>query len=171
MKQMSKRVLCLVLVLAMIVGVLPVMTMAAGASTAKVYDITVNDLVKPVGIDDPNPSFSWKMDSDVVGAAQTAYRIIVTDPAGTTMWDTGWVESGLSVGIEYAGKALASSTEYTVSVKIKDQDGNETAATTTTFEMGLLDEGFGDAGDHGPGGVADGLQVVAVDIDQIQDGQ
>lgn len=106
---------------------------------AEIYDLRVNDLPAPMGLDKRNPTFGWKMRSDLVGANQTAYAIVVTDENGNSVWDTDWVESDQSVAIRYAGKTLTSAEQYTVSVKIKDQDGEETAAVVTTFEMGLLD--------------------------------
>ena len=48
-------------------------------STAKIVDLRINDLIDPIGVDTPNPIFSWKMESDKIGARQTAYRIVVND--------------------------------------------------------------------------------------------
>jgi hypothetical protein len=110
------------------------------ASDAKVIDLRVNDLVAPVGIDTPNPIFSWKMDSDAIGAAQTEYKIVVKAQGGNTAWDSGWVKSGNSVAIRYNGKALASQTKYEVSVTIKDQNGGVTEAATTTFVTAFFEE-------------------------------
>jgi hypothetical protein len=122
--------------------VLPLMTCAINveASDAKVIDLRVNDLVAPVGIDTPNPIFSWKMDSDAIGAAQTEYKIVVKAQGGNTAWDSGWVKSGNSVAIRYNGKALASQTKYEVSVTIKDQNGGVTEAATTTFVTAFFEE-------------------------------
>jgi len=146
MKHTFVRMLSLVLVLSMLVGMFATGVMAAPAQTdAAVYDLRVDDLTAPVGLDNPTPTFSWKMDSNAVGAAQTAYHIVVTD-GDVTMWDSGWQESGLSTGINYAGKALESSTEYTVKVAIKDENGNATDYAVSTFEMALLEEdAFADA--------------------------
>ena len=145
MKHTSKRFLSFVLVLSMLVGMFAMTASAETASTAAVYDLRVNDLTAPVGLDDPNPSFSWKMKSDAIGAAQTAYHIVVTE-GDTTMWDSGWQDSSLSVGIDYAGEALQSSTEYTVKVAIQDENGKETVYAESTFEMGLLEaDAFADA--------------------------
>ena len=104
----------------------------------EIYDLRVNDLCAPMGIDRLQPTFRWKMRSGAVGARQTAYALSVTDERGKTVWDTGWVESDRSVAIRYQGKALESATEYTVSLKVKDQNGQELAPLTTRFEMGLL---------------------------------
>lgn len=67
------------------------------------------------------------MRSDVIGAKRTAYAITVTDENGVTVWDTHWVNCDCSVGIRYAGQALAAAMQYTVAVKIKNQTGQETA--------------------------------------------
>ena len=136
----TKKVIALLLCLTMVFSLFTVMPAAAeGSSAAKVYDIRVDDLVAPVGIDNTNPVFSWKMESDAIGAAQTAYSIVVASETGDEMWNTGWVEGDKSVGIVYDGQALQSSTEYQVSIALKDQDGNVTEAAGSTFEMGLLE--------------------------------
>lgn len=105
----------------------------------KIYDFLVNGLSAPMGID-KNPAFSWKMKDPFVGAKQTAYCISVTDEFNTPVWDTGWVESSRSVGIRYEGMPLQSAMCYRVAVKIKDQNGRESRAAETTFEMGFLEE-------------------------------
>jgi len=97
-----------------------VLTTVAETEKATVHDIKVNSLFAPIGIDTPNPVFSWKMNSDNIGAKQTAYSVVVTDENGAEMWNTGWVESNLSVNIPYNGTPLVSSTRYNVSVGIKD---------------------------------------------------
>lgn len=103
----------------------------------EVYDLRINDLDAPVGIDSSKPTFSWKMRSDVIGARQTAYCITVTDECGSQLWNTGWVCSDKSVGIRYEGPSLEACTGYTVSVTVKDQKGNKSTDATATFETGL----------------------------------
>jgi len=115
------------------------MTAMADIIEASVYDIKINDLVAPIGIDTKIPVFSWKMASDNIGAKQTAYLVTVTDENGTEVWNTGWVESDKSQGIAYEGSDLQSSTKYTVSVAIKDEKGAATATSVTTFETALLE--------------------------------
>ena len=110
------------------------------SATTEIYDLRVNDLHAPMGIDTRNLRFSWKMRSDVIGARQTAYCITVSSESGTPTWSTGWVDSDISVGIRYNGPVLKSCTKYVVAVKIKDQDGNETDEIITTFETGLPQE-------------------------------
>lgn len=113
---------------------------------AGIYDLRVNDLHNPMGIDTPNPSFSWKMDSCAVGAGQSAYSIQVEDENKKQVWDSGWVDSDVSVGIRYAGAKLQAAAKYRVFVRIKDQNGIETEPAAASFEMGLPpEEPFGDA--------------------------
>ena len=99
----------------------------------EVYDLRVNGLPAPMGIDDRYPTFSWKMKSDTIGASQTAYFITVSNEAGTPLWNTGWVNSDISAGIRYNGLSLEPCTKYVVTVKIKDQDGKEVDEVVTTF--------------------------------------
>ena len=105
-----------------------------------IYDLLVNGLSAPMGIDKAQPVFSWKMQSSKRGAMQSAYCITVSDENGSCVWDTGWVESDRSVGIRYQGKALQSAAIYRVTVKIKDGAGLELPAAETTFETGFFAE-------------------------------
>ena len=108
-----------------------------GKSNATIYGMLTEDLVNPVGIDDGTPVFSWKVQSDEIGWLQSAYQIVVKN-GDATVWDSGKVEAGESVGIEYAGEDLQSSTEYQWSVTVWDQKGDSKTSDTATFEMGLL---------------------------------
>ena len=114
-------------------------------ATATVYDVRVEDMVNPVGIDNTTPVFSWKTDSDTLGWTQTAYRIKVTC-GDDTVWDSGKVEDDRSVGIAYGGDTLVSSTEYTWTVTVWNQNGEIAVSDEATFEMGLVGEDpFSDA--------------------------
>lgn len=136
MEHIAKRLTCLLLAMVMVIGLLSGVTASAVETSASIYDLRVNDQRNPIGVDDAKPTFSWKMKSDAIGAAQTAYAITVSD--GTkTLWDTGWVTGSDSIGIVYAGAALAASTEYTVCVSVQDQNG-AILTTEGTFETGLM---------------------------------
>ena len=136
---MFKRVISMALILSLLAGVpFAPQAFAAGSSDVTIYDLMTEDLVDPVGIDNPNPVFSWKMKSATIGQKQTAYQLTV-QTGGTTVWDSGKVESDVSVGIVYEGQPLTSSTEYTWSVKVWDKDGNVISSPTATFETALLE--------------------------------
>lgn len=93
----------------------------------------------PLGIDVENPRFSWQMNAPEGerGYFQSAYQIIVKNPEGLVVWDTGKVESDISVGIEYGGKPLEATSRYTFIVNVWDQDGRM-ASESSWFETGLM---------------------------------
>ncbi|MGA7339677.1 MAG: family 78 glycoside hydrolase catalytic domain [Terracidiphilus sp.] len=93
-------------------------------------ELRVDNLRKPLGIDDPSPHFSWQLSDPARGAKQTAYQIIVASRADLLLagkpdvWDSGRVDSSQSIGVAYAGPALKPSTRYCWHVKVWDADGN-----------------------------------------------
>lgn len=101
----------------------------------KAYDLTIEYKSEPLGLDDVQPRFSWKLQSDSNDTFQTAYRLTVSN--GEVMWDTGRVESGQSVLVEYRGALFDARTAYTWNVTIWDNHG-ESASASARFETGLL---------------------------------
>ncbi|MCR4673974.1 MAG: glycoside hydrolase family 78 protein [Lachnospiraceae bacterium] len=115
---------------------------------ANIINLKVDGIENPLGLDDETPSFSWQMESDVVGAAQKSYQITVEDEAGNSMWDSGEVTSQESNEIAYEGKELEAKSAYTWRVSVTDTAGNTTTSETATFETGYMSEelsAFGDA--------------------------
>ena len=98
-------------------------------------------LVDPIGVDNPAPRFSWRLDDGRPGAAQTAYRITVasdsTDFEGSLVWDSGRVASD-EVLATYGGPALAPFTRYWWKVSCEDKDGVAAQSPTAFFETGLM---------------------------------
>ncbi len=135
MNRNLKQILSFILVLTMSVSLIAGVTVFA-AETSSIYDLRVNDLIKPIGIDDATPSFSWKMASDAIGAKQNAYSIVVKE-GDAEVWNTGWVSSDVSIGIKYAGSSLKASTRYTYTVSIKDQN-DAVVSAESYFETGLM---------------------------------
>ena len=97
--------------------------------------------VNPVGIDVMAPRLFWQMDDERCGARQSAYQIMVgSEPGEGDLWDTGKVMSDACTQIAYAGSTLISRQRVYWCVRIWDQDGVETPASSVSFfEMGLLD--------------------------------
>lgn len=109
----------------------------------------------PVGIDVPNPDFSFvlkSVDDSKRGLKQTAYQILVFSSEGLSvknegdMWDSGKVLSDKMAFISYNGKELNSSRKYWWKVRVWDQedqvsDWSEKACWT----MGILNAGDWDA--------------------------
>lgn len=133
----------MLLVFAMLItSLLPTtaITAKAAQTDVSVRNLMVNNVTNPIGIDTTSPHFSWKMDSSVVGQVQTAYQINVSKAGGENAWDTGKVESDVSIDVAYDGRPLESSTVYEWNVTVWDKDGNATVSENATFEMGLLEE-------------------------------
>ena len=109
---------------------------------AQIVNLKTQGMTDPLGIDAAAPSFSWQMQSDVVGAAQKAYQIVVTDPSGATVWDSGVVESSASNEIVYEGEELQPATKYTWTVSVTDTGDNTVESEPAYFETGLMSESF-----------------------------
>src|SRR4051794_30767549 len=101
----------------MLAAVLLAAGMMAGGQTGPVH-LQVDNLEKPLGIDDATPRFSWQLDDATRGAKQTAYRVsVATRPellgdGNADVWDSGKVESEQSLNVKYAGPAVKASTRY-----------------------------------------------------------
>ncbi len=108
-------------------------------------------LENPIGIDNVSPTFSWRMESERRGAAQSAYRIIVEcasdsfDTQNTVVWDSGKVEGSISAGISYEGIKLEPQKKYAWSVSVWDELGDKITSSGAFFETGLMNTGMGDA--------------------------
>ncbi len=103
-------------------------------------------MVEPLGIDSKEPLFSWQLQDSSIGARQTSYEIkVATKPALLTsgkpdVWDSGVVKSERSVGVAYAGPALAPQQRYYWRVEVWDKDGKPyTASDVSWWETGLMD--------------------------------
>ena len=116
--------------------------LAASAQAAPVH-LRTNALSTPIGIDTPQPKFSWRSDSATPNWVQSAYEILL-DPkvenlrAGHASWDSGRIASSESLDIAYTGAPLKSQQRYAWKVITWDGQGNETTATPTWFETGFM---------------------------------
>lgn len=113
-----------------------------------VYDLTVNYLNNPCGVD-TTPRFSYKAASEHEGDAQKKRRICVYSSKeacvnGDTadMWDSGWVEDDNTVLISYEGKKLAPVTRYYFSCETETVNGETARNAEGTFVTGKLDEAW-----------------------------
>lgn len=101
--------------------------------------LTVEYAATPLGIDLDKPRFGWQMLSQdhARGCKQTAYQIIVENPAGEIAWNSEKVDGGSSLAIPYAGAPLKAATKYHWTVKVWDQNAVEHTASSW-FETGLM---------------------------------
>jgi alpha-L-rhamnosidase len=107
--------------------------------------LRVEYATNPLGIDAATPRLSWRSESDVRGAKQTAYRVqtAASEPdleAGRFLWDSGRVDSDRSLFLPYGGPALASGQRVVWRVRVWDGEGEASAwSAPAWWEMGLLD--------------------------------
>jgi alpha-L-rhamnosidase len=121
------------------------MGQAAGQSGP--VHLQVDNLDRPLGIDDSTPQFSWRLNDASRGARQTAYRVqvatrpeLLTDGA-TDVWDSGKVQSGQSLNVEYAGPAVKPSMRYFWRVEVWGKEGKAYPASASEWwETGLLNQ-------------------------------
>ena len=107
-----------------------------------IVNLKTDGSVNPLGVDSAQPVFSWQMQSDAIGAAQTSRQIVVKDASGTVVWDSGEVESRVSNGIPYEGEALKPCSRYTWSVAVKNQNQDLLESEEAFFETSLMDPGI-----------------------------
>ena len=114
-----------------------------GLTGQNVIDLQTDYLENPIGIDNPNPRLTWKIDNSKDGAKQTAYSIVV----GTNdelvhsdyiKWNSGKVESEDQL-IVYNGEELQPFTKYYWKVTIWDENQNESSSDIHSFETGMMD--------------------------------
>lgn len=101
--------------------------------------LKINACVDPIGIDTPRPLFQWMLCAQRGNCYQSAYRIVVMDDSGNTVWDTGKVCSDRQLQIPYGGEPLLSMTRYRWHVMVWDQEEMPSDwSGEARFEMGLL---------------------------------
>ncbi len=137
----QKRISAYLLTTLLVMGSFPAAAYAEEAvPQAVICSLKTEGRENPVGIDTAAPAFSWQMQSDTIGAAQSSYHITVKDAGGSVVWDSGEVESSASYNIPYEGEPLAPASRYSWSVAVKDQDDTELSYEEAFFETSLLDE-------------------------------
>jgi len=122
---------------------------AQGDAKAQVgpVHLQVNNLTRPLGIDDAAPCFSWQLNDRSRGARQTAYRVLVATRAEllrdgeADVWDSGKVASARSLNVKYAGPAVKPSTRYWWRVEVSGADGKAYPASGAEWwETALLNQ-------------------------------
>lgn len=99
-------------------------------SLTKIYDLTLNYLKNPVGVD-LLPKFSYKLSAESKGEMQTARQIqVFSSWAALTeekadVWDSGIVSSSDSLHIPYQGPELLPVKKYYWNVSAWGQDGKK----------------------------------------------
>ncbi|MBS3775510.1 MAG: family 78 glycoside hydrolase catalytic domain [Bacteroidales bacterium] len=111
----------------------------------QIYDLTCEYKTNPLGIDETEPRFSWKISPNLGITEQTAYQIRAAEnkkeltSGKQLIWNTEKVQSGRSIHIPYGGPGLRSGQRVYWQVRIWDQEGDATEwSSPAYFEMGLL---------------------------------
>lgn len=112
-----------------------------------IYDMTVNYLKNPCGIDQL-PRFSYKIHSDHRADAQKSRRICVysskeaVEQQRADVWDSGVIYDKETVLIHYEGQALQPVTKYYVTIECETAFGEKIKSDTAIFVTGKLQEKF-----------------------------
>ncbi len=117
----------------------------AGAADLKPLNLRCEYRQDPLGVDIASPRLSWQLSSEVRGAAQSAYEIVVASTpaklqsAHPDLWDSGRVSSDQSVQIPYQGVPLSSRTRCYWRVRSWDGHGAVSPwSKPALWTMGLL---------------------------------
>jgi alpha-L-rhamnosidase len=135
--------LCFLLLAQSFVGTLR----ASGEELLSATHLRCEYLENPLGIDAIRPRLSWRLESDVRGRKQSAYRILVASSLETLgqekgdLWDTGRVESDQTIHVVYSGQELAPGDFCFWMVKVWDRDGNPSPWSRPAYwSVGPLEE-------------------------------
>ena len=133
--------------------VLGICTACGASKQTEITNLKTNYIRNPIGVDDESILFSWQMNSEEQGKSQSAYRIAVYEcdqgnreqddaiASEICVWDSGKVESSLSVAVPYEGEQLKQQTGYEWSVDVWDEEESRcVSAETGYFETGLMGE-------------------------------
>ncbi|HWP42033.1 MAG TPA: glycoside hydrolase family 78 protein [Blastocatellia bacterium] len=117
-----------------------------GAGSLVASSLRCEYLVSPLAVEAREPRLSWIVESDVRGARQTAYQIIVASSASNLarnrgdLWDTGKVASARTIQIAYKGKPLGSRQECFWKVRVWDQNDRVSPwSKPERWMMGLME--------------------------------
>jgi len=120
---------------------------SSALAQGKPIQLKCEHLVNPIGIDNAQPRFMWRMQDDRQGAIQSAYQIVVhTDSlalekrSGSAVWDSGKQPNSDAL-VTYSGKSLSPATRYFWQVVVWDKDGKANTSAVASFETGLMGAG------------------------------
>lgn len=100
-----------------------------------------NSLVNPLGTGSLQPLLRWQLSSDAQCVMQSAFQIEVRS-GDSIIWDTGKLESDVSVHVPYEGSSLKSRMHYHWRVRIWDErDDVSNWSEMAWWEMGLFEAG------------------------------
>jgi alpha-L-rhamnosidase len=109
------------------------------ASRMTIKEATCEYQVNPLLVACEQPRFGWELASDLSGAKQSAYQVLVSSSRKNLQtgdcWNSGKVLSDQSQLISYAGCALQPGQKYYWAVKVWDESGKPVQSVIRTFTM------------------------------------
>jgi len=114
------------------------------SDTLRPYGLQAEQRHEPLGLGESRPRLSWKLASDRMGAAQSAFRITAAERAEDLdeptrlVWDSGRRESGDGLLVPWDGPVLRSGTRYHWRVQVWDETRAAAGEARSWFETGLL---------------------------------
>lgn len=116
----------------------------AFSQKVKIEKLFVENRVSPIGIDNPQPKFTWVISSTSRDISQSSYEIQVSTSEknfkANIIWESDKIDSKQSVKVPYEGPELSSSKSYYYRVKVATNQGNSAWSEITSWQMGLLKE-------------------------------
>lgn len=109
----------------------------------QLYDLMVENLINPQGLETRQPRFSWKLKSKERGVYQEAYQILVSSSKENLqkgvadLWDSGKVSSDETLLVKYEGKELQSRQECFWKLKIWTNRGEVSSEQDNKWSVGL----------------------------------
>ena len=115
----------------------------AQTGQTSVNDLRCEYMQNPLGVDSPNPRFSWKLEDNTPGTSQEAYQIFVsTDSAKVAnsiggSWNSDKTISS-SILTQYNGEELQPFTKYFWTVAVWNNRGERKLSSVASFETGMM---------------------------------
>lgn len=125
---------------------LSVLLVGCSGGKLKVTSLKVEMQENPVGLNTLAPRFSWQISSTTPDLVQQSYQIQVAlteeelKKGINLLWDSGVVDSDLSVLIPYRGESLVSRGKYYWRVKVNSNQGSSDWSKIAHWSMALLDD-------------------------------
>lgn len=119
-----------------------VFTACTQSNPIQLTELKVEHLDRPLGLDTPNPRFSWKLQSPHSGVSQKEYRIrLSTDSLSLTKGENlVWSKQGKTSDnlITYDGELLKPFTKYYWGVSVLGNSNQKSKVTISHFETGMM---------------------------------
>jgi len=151
MRNYASIILLLTVLLFFIQACSPTPNLDDTTNTSVKSDITISHLrceylSNPEGLDVLKPRLSWVLNSETRGQRQRGFQVLVSSSEKYLaedfgdLWDSGKVESGQSVQLEYEGKEPEPGQQCFWKVRVWDKDSKVTEwSSPAKWSIGLLD--------------------------------